>query len=190
MPTWLFIVIIVAAVIVVVGIAATLTRRKRTESLRERFGPEYDRAIEDRDGRRGAEADLRDRQKRRAELEISPLAEPTRMRFAQEWAVVQQNFVDEPVGAVVSAEGLVHAVMAQRGYPMDDFAAQSDLISVDHPAVVQNYRAAHDVYQRAQTSSATTEDLREAMVRYRSLFDELLQGESGTAAAANDANVR
>jgi hypothetical protein len=181
MASWVWILIVIAAV-VVVAVIVIAARQRRTAGLRERFGPEYDRAVEAREGRRPAEADLRDREKQRARLEIRPLPEDVRGRSAEEWREVQERFVDQPAEAVVAADRLVHRVMEKRGYPMGDFDAQADLVSVDHPEVVENYRAAHGIHQRAEQQQASTEDLREALVRYRSLFEELLQAEDGHAA--------
>ena len=181
MASWVWILIVIAAV-VVVAVIAVAARQRRTAALRQRFGPEYDRAVQARQGRRPAEADLRDREKQRARLDIRPLPEELRARFAEEWREVQERFVDQPAEAVVAADRLVHSVMEKRGYPMGDFEAQADLVSVDHPAVVENYRFAHGIHERAQQQRASTEDLREALLRYRSLFDELLQPGDGQAA--------
>jgi hypothetical protein len=178
MATWVWILIVIAAV-VVVALIAMAARQRRTAALRQRFGPEYDRAVEAGKGRRAAEADLRDRERQRAQLDIRPLPEGMRVRFAQEWQDVQKRFVDQPSDAVVAADRLVHSVMEARGYPMGDFDAQADLVSVDHPEVVENYRFAHGIRERAQAQRASTEDLREAMLRYRSLFGELLRAEDG-----------
>lgn len=182
MATWVWILIFIAAVVVVALVAMAL-RQRRTTALRQRFGPEYDRAVEAREGRGAAEADLRDREKQRAQLDIRPLPEGARVRFAQEWRDVQERFVDQPSEAVVAADRLVYGVMEARGYPMGDFDAQASLVSVDHPHVVENYRFAHGIRERAQAQQANTEDLREALLRYRSLFDELLRAEDGQASA-------
>ena len=180
MAAWVWILIVIAAV-VVVAVIAMAARQRRTTALRQRFGPEYDRAVKGRQGRRPAEADLRDREKQRAQLDIRPLPEDIRMRFAEAWRDVQARFVDQPSEAVVAADRLVHSVMETRGYPMGDFDAQADLVSVDHPDVVENYRFAHGVCERAQAHQASTEDLREALLRYRSLFGELLKADDGQA---------
>ena len=180
---WVWILVVIAAVVVVAFIVMA-ARQRRTAALRQRFGPEYDRAVEAGEGRRGAEADLRDRERQRAQLDLRPLSEGVRVRFAQEWQEVQERFVDQPSEAVVAADGLVYRVMEARGYPMGDFDAQADLVSVDHPAVVENYRFAHGVRERAQAQRASTEDLREALLRYRSLFDELLRAHDGQTGAA------
>jgi hypothetical protein len=177
MATWAWILIAVVIVVVAALFVAMQMRQRRTTMLRQRFGPEYDRTIEERDDRRAAEADLRDRQKERDRLDIKPLAEPTRARYEADWREIQERFVDQPSNAVVAADGLVYRVMAERGYPMESFEAQARLISVDHPSVVDNYRFAHRVRERVESEQASTEDLRGALLRYRSLFDELLQSD-------------
>jgi hypothetical protein len=171
MAIWAWILIAVIVVVVLIAVAVAVGQR-RTAALRQRFGPEYDRAVEAREDRRTAEAELRDRERRRAQLDIKPLPEDERVRYAGEWLEVQERFVDQPSEAVVAADGLLYGVMEARGYPMGDFEAQADLVSVDHPRVVENYRSAHGVHQQAE--HASTEELREALLRYRSLFDELL----------------
>jgi hypothetical protein len=180
MATWVWILIAVA-VVVVVGLIAMAVRERKTTALRQRFGTEYDRTVEAREGRRAAEADLRDRERQRAGLDIRPLSDAMRVRFAEDWRDLQERFVDQPSDAVVAADRLVYRVMEARGYPMGDFEARADLVSVDHPEVVENYRFAHDIRDLAQAQRANTEDLREAMLRYRSLFDELLlaDGQAG-----------
>jgi FtsZ-interacting cell division protein ZipA len=176
MANWVWILIVIAAV-VVIALIAMAVRQRRARALRERFGPEYDRAVEGREDRRAAEAELRDREKQRARLDIKPLPEETRARFAQEWQDVQERFVDQPQEAVVSADRLLYSVMDARGYPVGDFDAQADLVSVDHPEVVEDYRFAHGTCERAGTQQVSTEDLREALLRYRSLFGELLRAD-------------
>jgi hypothetical protein len=176
MATWVWVVIAIAVVVVVVLVAAG-ARNRRTAVLRDRFGPEYDRAIENSEDRRAAEADLRAREKQRAQFDVKPLPEATRLSFAGEWRDLQERFVDEPAQATGAADALITRVMEARGYPMKDFDAQVELVSVDHPGTVENYRFAHAVQQRAETQQASTEDLREALLRYRSLFDELLRPE-------------
>jgi hypothetical protein len=189
MATWAW--ILIAVVIIVAALlAATAMRRRRTTMLRQRFGPEYERTMQERDDRRAAEADLRDRQKQHDRLAIRPLAEPTRARFAAEWRELQERFVDQPSNAVVAADGLVYRVMSERGYPMDNFEAQAKLISVDHPSVVENYRSAHAVCERAQSQQASTEDLRAALLHYRSLFDDLLQSDDAGRKDAASSRAR
>jgi FtsZ-interacting cell division protein ZipA len=183
MATWFWIVIVIVVVIIALVVAKT-ARRRRTAMLRQRFGAEYDRAVQAHDGQRAAEAELRGRERERARLDIKPLAEASRTRYSEEWRTVQQSFVDQPEGATAAAYELVNRVMAERGYPMSDFDAQADLVSVDHPGVVENYRVAHGIHERAQRHEASTEDLREAMLRYRSLFEELLRGDDAAAAVS------
>lgn len=182
MPGWALILIVLVVVAVVAAAAAAAIRQRRTAALRNRFGPEYDRAVESHQGQREAESELRDRQKERAKLDIKPLPEASRVRYSEEWRVVQESFVNQPSEAVGSADSLLHTVMAERGYPMGDFATQSDLVSVDHPEVVENYRAAHSCYERTSSGQVNTEELRDAMLRYRSLFDEMLRADQNDAA--------
>ena len=178
MATWVWILIAIAAVVVVAFIAMA-ARQRRTMALRQHFGPEYDRAVESREDRRAAEADLRGRERQRAQLDIRLLPEVERARFAQEWQDVQERFVDQPSGAVVEADRLVYSVMEARGYPMGNFDEQAGLVPVDHPELVENYRVAHGIREQAQRAS--TEDLREALLRYRSLFGELLRADNNQA---------
>jgi hypothetical protein len=177
MQPWAWVLLIVALVVVVL-LAVAYMRRRRTEDLRGRFGPEYDRAVESSDDRRNAEHELLDRARRRDQLDIRPLPEPARARYAEQWRGIQERFIDDPAGSVGAAHALLDRVMAERGYPTKDFEEQADLVSVDHPRVVENYRAAYGVYSRQRDGQATTEDLREALVRYRSLFEELLHPEN------------
>ena len=178
---WVWVVIAIV-VVVVVALVVMGVRRRRTAMLRGHFGPEYDRAVENSEDQRAAEANLRAREKQRAEFDLQPLPEATRLGFASEWRDLQERFVDQPAQATGAADTLITRVMEARGYPMKDFDAQAELVSVDHPDTVENYRFAHAVQQRAETQQASTEDLREALLRYRSLFDELLRPEgNGTA---------
>jgi hypothetical protein len=181
MGTWVWVVIAIV-VVVVVALVAVGARNRRTAALRDRFGPEYDRAVENSDDRHAAEADLRAREKQRAQFDVKPLPEATRLRFADEWRDLQERFLDQPAEAADAADSLVTRVMEARGYPMTDFDAQAELVSVDHPDTVENYRLAHAVQQRSQNQQASTEDLREALLRYRSLFSELLRPEGNDAA--------
>lgn len=174
MPEWIWAVVIVAAVLLLAVVAWQITRA-RSQRLRDRFGGEYDRTIERTGRRREAEAELREREKRREELEIRPLPPLSRERYAEEWRRVQARFVDEPAGAVAEADRLVAQVMRERGYPMDDFEQRAADVSVDHPAVVEDYRAGHAIYLAYDRGDAGTEDLRQAMVHYRALFAELLE---------------
>ena len=176
---WVIIAIVVLAAIALVAVGV---RKRRTAMLRDRFGPEYDRVVENRNDQRAAEADLRAREKQRAQFDIKPLPEADRLRFAGEWRDVQELFVEQPAQAATAADTLITRVMETRGYPMQDFDAQAELVSVDHPDTVENYRFAHAVRERSQTQQVSTEDLREALLRYRSLFDELLRPDGNGAA--------
>jgi FtsZ-interacting cell division protein ZipA len=180
MKTWVWIVIIIAVVVIAL-VALMAMSRRRSAGLQQRFGPEYERTLQNRDDRRAAEADLRGREKERARLDIRPIPEATRTRFAQQWVAVQEQFVDQPATAVIGADSLLHQVMALRGYPMENFEANADLVSVDHPQVVDNYRSAHATFERAQTQQASTEELRQAFVSYRALFDDLLRSDEHDA---------
>jgi hypothetical protein len=176
MPTWAWIIIAVAvAILVAAAVAAYMARQNQTRRLREQFGPEYDRTVSERDGQREAEQELAERERKRKQLDIVPLTPEARDRYANEWRDVQTRFVDDPPGAVDEADRLVTDVMRERGYPMDDFDQRAADVSVDHPQVVENYRAAHGIYERRQSNGAGTEDLRQAFVHYRALFDELLE---------------
>ncbi|HEY1367236.1 MAG TPA: hypothetical protein VGF23_08990 [Gaiellaceae bacterium] len=174
MATWIWVIIAIAAVLVVAAVLWQAFARRRTAQLRGRFGPEYDRTVDERDGRRAAEADLRSRVERRQELDIQPLAPATRERYARSWDIVQTEFVDDPSGAIAGADRLVSSVMSDRGYPMDDFDQRAADVSVDHPHVVEHYHAAHEIALASHGGNATTEQLRRGMQHYRALFEELL----------------
>jgi hypothetical protein len=168
-------VVIVLAVVVLAGVAAwVVLGKRRTQHLREQFGPEYRRTVAERGDRRDAETELRERERRREELEIRPLEPAARERYLAEWRAVQARFVDDPEGTIGEADALVTAVMRERGYPIEDFEQRTADISVDHPEVVENYRAAHRISLASAEGRATTEDLRRATVHYRALFEELL----------------
>jgi len=167
-----------AAVIVIVAVVAWLYVRKRrgtTAGLRQKFGPEYDRAVVTHGSKRKAEAKLADREKRIENLNIRDLDSMEHERYLKQWQAVQSRFVDSPKGAVAEADDLVSSVMKARGYPVSDFEQRAADISVDHPRVVENYRSAHEIALRVGKDQATTEDLRTAMIHYRSLFEELVQ---------------
>jgi hypothetical protein len=170
--TWAWILIIVAAVVVVAIIAWSVARNRRTKGLRDQFGPEYDRTMEQTDSRREAEAELAGRRERREELDIRPLTPAARDRYASTWATVQSRFVDEPVTSLREADRVVADLMRERGYPMDDFEQRAADVSVDHPNVVAHYRAAHEISSKSDSS---TEDMRQGMIHYRALFEELLE---------------
>ena len=171
-------IMLIAAVIVIVAVLAWLYVRKRrstTEDLRQKFGPEYDRAVLKHGSERKAQSKLEDREKRVEKLNIRDLDPTEHERFSKRWEAVQSRFVDSPKGAVAEADDLVSSVMKARGYPVSDFDQRAADISVDHPRVVENYRTAHEIALRVGKDAATTEDLRTAMIHYRSLFEELVQ---------------
>jgi hypothetical protein len=173
--------LIILAVVVILGIAAVVIwlymrkRRSTTAGLRQKFGPEYERAVREQGSERKAEAKLADRQERVEKLNIRELDPAERERFSNQWESVQSRFVDSPKGAVAEADDLVSALMKARGYPVSDFDQRAADISVDHPRVVENYRSAHAIALRAGKDAATTEDLRTAMIHYRSLFEDLVR---------------
>jgi hypothetical protein len=168
----------IAAVIVIFVIVAVafIVRRRRTDQLKRRFGPEYDRTVLEQHGdARVAEAALAEREKRVEKFPLRALSAVDREAYAMEWSAVQRRFVDDPSAAVGSADRLVGRAMIDRGYPMSNFEQQAADISVSYPVVVQNYRAGHEIVMRHADGHATTEELRQAMIHYRTLFDELLQ---------------
>jgi hypothetical protein len=175
MSTWVWIVIAIVAVAVVAGIVWAAMRARRTQTLREGFGPEYDRAVADAPSKHEAEAELEERRKRREELDIQPLTPAARDGYLSEWQTTQASFVDDPGEAIGEADSLIQRVMRERGYPVEDFDQRTADISVDHPDVVNNYRAAHGIATAHERGKASTEDLRQAMVHYRALFSELLE---------------
>jgi hypothetical protein len=175
MPTWLWVVIVVAALIVVAVIAASALRARRSRELRGRFGPEYDRVAADAPSKRQAEAELKAREERREEFEVRPLDPRDRDRYRSRWQDVQAQFVDDPAGAVQEADDLIQDVMRKRGYPVDDFDTRAADLSVDHPDVVENYRAAHGIAVAHERGKAGTDELRRAVQHYRSLFDSLIE---------------
>ena len=141
------------------------------------FGSEYDRTVSASAGTREAEAELRTRAEERDRLSIEPLSATQRDRYSQDWRQIQAEFVDDPARSLGRADALVTDVMVDRGYPMQDFGRQADLISVDHPEVVEHYRKAHGIYNASQSDQASTEDMRQAFVSYRLLFAELLDAD-------------
>ena len=169
-------ILIAVAVLLVASIAILFSIRKRkTERLRTQFGgAEYNRAVKEGGSRQKAEAVLDKRADRVESFHIEPLGPGDRARFAESWRRVQARFVDGPGGAVTEADQLLRDVMSTRGYPVSDFEQRAADISVDHPLVLENYRAAHEIALRQMGGKATTEDLRQAMVHYRTLFDELV----------------
>jgi FtsZ-interacting cell division protein ZipA len=176
--TWIILAAVVA-LLALVSVGVWFYRKKqsqeRSHQLQERFGPEYDRTVNELGSRTKGESELKAREKRVERLEILPLAPPEAARFSEAWQALQGRFVDNPKGVVVQAEHLVRELMEKRGYPMGDFERRAGDISVDHPDVVANYRSAQAIAVRDQRGSADTEELRKAVVHYRALFDELLE---------------
>jgi len=171
-------IMLAGVVILVIAVLAWLfvqKRRNTTAGLRQKFGPEYERAVQQQGSERKAEARLAGRQQRVEKLNIRDLDPMERERFSKQWESIQSRFVDSPRGAVAQADDLVSSLMKTRGYPVSDFDQRADDISVDHPRVVENYRSAHEIALRVGQSGASTEDLRTAMIHYRSLFAELVQ---------------
>jgi FtsZ-interacting cell division protein ZipA len=170
-------VILVVVVVTIVALAAVLfvaSRKRRSMKLQQRFGPEYDRVLKQEGDARKAEGVLEFREKRREKFRLKPLSAADRTSFGVRWKEVQSRFVDDPRGAVTVADSLVTDVMQNRGYPIGEFEQRAADISVDYPVVVENYRAAHQIAVRHSSGQASTEDLRQAMVHYRTLFQELL----------------
>ncbi|HEX4284248.1 MAG TPA: hypothetical protein VHZ28_04100 [Terracidiphilus sp.] len=167
---------LVTVLVVVGGVIVYLLQRRHTMRLRERFGEaEYERAVVDRGDRRHAEAVLEERTKRVDSFRLRALSTEDRVRFSNLWDQVQAHFVDAPSGAVLEADRLLGDVMAARGYPMGDFEQRAADVSVGHPEVTQNYRAAHAIALSHASGQATTEDLRRAMIHYRALFEDLVR---------------
>ncbi|MGB2676456.1 MAG: hypothetical protein WAN12_05175 [Candidatus Acidiferrum sp.] len=180
--------IIAIIVVLAAGIAIALfVRKRRTQRLRTQFGgAEYTRAVNEGGSRKKAEAALDDRAERVERFHIRPLAPGDRTRFIESWAKVQARFVDSPGGAITEADQLLGDVMSTRGYPVSDFEQRAADLSVDHPLVLENYRAAHETALRQSQGQTSTEDLRQAMIHYRTLFEELVgEPEAAQAKAAS-----
>jgi len=169
------IILIVVAVLAIGAAVWMFIEKRKTQALRSKFGPEYDRAIDTHKDRSHAESELEARSKRVAQFHIRPLRDDERAHYAEEWRVEQSLFVDDPRAAVKHADTLVQDVMKRRGYPVSDFEQNAADLSVDHPRVVEHYRLAHEIAVRDERGQSSTEDLRKAMVSYRALFEELLE---------------
>lgn len=167
------IIVVVILLLIAVAVFAVLKKR-RSEKLKEQYGPEYDHAVGETGSRRQAESELQERSSRAEQLDIQPLSSESRERHAESWRQTQEDFVDSPDSAVRNADRLVQEVMQERGYPVDNFEQAASDVSVDHPQVVSEYRSAHAISLANDHEEASTEDLRQAMVHYRALFDELL----------------
>jgi hypothetical protein len=186
----LLLILILVAVVIIVA-AVFFMQRRKSDRIRSKFGPEYDRALQETGKPAKAEAALKEREQRVSRFNIHPLAADDRDRFTESWTRVQADFVDDPQGAVTRADALLGDVMSARGYPVTDFDQRSADLSVDHPQVVQNYRTAHDIALRHARGEADTEDLRKAMLHFRSLFEELAhEGHAGGQSPGTDREKR
>jgi hypothetical protein len=184
--------LIFAVLLIALGIAVVVwfvMQKQRSAKLKQRFGPEYDRAVVDFGGRTRAEAELLKREQRVARLKIVPLTPADAARFSQAWSTLQGRFIDSPKGVVVEADQLVRELMEKRGYPMGDFERRAADISVDHPGVVSNYRAAQVIATRDASGEVDTEELRKAVIHYRTLFDELLEAKPLTPNMTADRGI-
>lgn len=182
------VIVIVIVVVVVAVLAALAVRTMRRRQLRERFGDEYQRVVDEKGGRSAAEAELRRREKLHATLELRDLSDADRARFREGWVAVQTLFVDDPVAAVRDGDRLVTELVAARGYPVSDYEDRLAHLSVEHANVLNHYRDAHEISTRNDAGKATTEELRQALVHYRELFADLLgerpDGETSPSGAA------
>ena len=184
------IIVMAVAVIAIAAIGFYAWQRRQSQALAERYGPEYQRAVSQAGGRRGGEAELRRREERLEQLDIRPLMAQQQAEFQTRWRATQARFVDDPKGAIADADRLVEDVMRTRGYPVSDFDQRAADLSVHHPRVVDNYRAARDIARRDRRGDATTEDLRQAMVYYRGLFEDLLEDREHSVARGERAVER
>ncbi len=165
------IIVVIVIIAAVAGFSAMAARRRR---LKERFGPEYDRLVADQQSQRKAEAELASRQRRVRSLDIRPLTTGARTEYSAQWATIQERFVDHPAAAVSQAQQLVTAVLRDRGYPTEGYDQIMADLSVEHARTLEHYRTAHGISESAEDGSASTEDLRQAMIHYRAMFDDLL----------------
>jgi hypothetical protein len=174
MSSWVWVVVAIVVVIAIAAIVLTTMRQRRSRALREGFGPEYDRTVEQAGSRSDAEQELLERKRRHDELQLRPLTPDAQEEYRRQWRQTQAEFVDDPGAAIVDADRLIQQVMRERGYPVDDFDQRADLISVEHPQVVERYRRAHAIATADESGASRTEDYRRAMQDYRALFDELV----------------
>jgi hypothetical protein len=184
MPIWEWILIAAVAVVVVVAVAVGISMinfRTKTKRLKQHYGTEYERVVDETGSEKGAVRELRTRERKHDKLDIVPLSSSAHSQFAAGWQEVQASFVDNPASAVGAADRLVTEVMRERGYPVDDFDRRAADISVDHPEIVDNYRAAHGIHVTEQ--HADTEQQREAFVHYRALFEKLLENPTDNEAS-------
>jgi uncharacterized protein YmfQ (DUF2313 family) len=177
--TAVFLLVVLFALVLAVVVVVAVERYRRSQALRQRFGPEYDRAVSQQPSRRVAERDLQDRERRHAELAIRDLDPQQRRRYSERWERTQAHFVEEPEAATREADELVTQVMAERGYPVEDFGTRVEELSVEHAETLGHYRDAHEINQVNERGQASTEQLRQALMHYRVLFAELLGDQSG-----------
>jgi hypothetical protein len=176
-PTYIIIAVVVIVVIMGAIMAPTFARRKKSQKFQSKYGPEYDRTVQTAGNEKKAQAELNGRQKHVDTLNIRPLSVSERERYQAEWTAIQAKFVDQPGQATVEADHLIMEVMKVRAYPISDFDQRAADISVNYPNLVSNYRAAREIAIKNEQHTATTEELRQALIHYRSLFDELLKEE-------------
>jgi len=186
MPSWGWILIVALVVIVAVAVVfgARSKGNRQTERLKQQFGPEYERTLDQAGDQRAAESELVARERKVKKLDIVALSSQAQQMYAEQWRMVQTGFVDNPFNAVKDADILVNQVMRERGYPIDEFEQRAADISVDHPGVVEDYRAAHGIYLSQQDGQISTEAQREAFVHYRALFEKLLGTQQDTSQEA------
>ena len=191
MEWWIWVLIALAVVAVVLFFVMAASRRRRAR-LQDQFGSEYDRTVVDADSRRRAEGDLRGRLKEHRKLELRPLTPQAAAQYSEQWLVVQARFVDDPEDACTRGEQLLEQVLRERGYPVDeDFDTQADLVSVDHPELVGDYRRAHDLFHSGETGERRTEELRAVFLVHRDLFSDLLgAGTDDDATPTDEARPR
>jgi hypothetical protein len=168
------VVLIIVVLLVILAVGAGVWYASRRRALRHRFGPEYDRAVAESDSRAAAERELRERERRHDELELRELDPESRERYSASWEEIQARFLDDPNAAVREADELVTRLIAERGYPTDDYDEQLAHLSVEHARTLGHYRDAHEISQASERGDATTEQLRQALVHYRELFADLL----------------
>jgi hypothetical protein len=176
-PTYIIIAVVVIVVIMGAIMAPTFSRRRKSQKFQNKYGPEYDRTVQTAGNEKKAQAELNGRQKHVDTLNIRPLSVSERERYQAEWTAIQAKFVDQPGQATVEADHLIMEVMKVRAYPVSDFDQRAADISVNYPNLVSNYRAAREIAIKNEQHTATTEELRQALIHYRSLFDELLKEE-------------
>lgn len=179
-PVIYYVIGAVIVVAIVIAVAVFASRKAQSRRLQQRFGPEYERAVRTTGDRTAAERELAQRETRVRRMHIEEIPAGARERYTEEWRTVQTRFVDQPREALKEADGLVTNVMRDRGYPMNDFEQRAADISPDHPHVVNSYRIAHGIAVRDERGEASTEDLRQAMVHYRTLFNDLLGADERT----------